>query len=171
MKTCTKCHIEKPESEFHKSKHCSSGLYPSCKSCVLKQQKSRYDSMTPDQRLIYNSRQKDRYHGILHPRKLSDERKLYRERKQRIMDIKSSHGCLRCFEADPYSLDFHHVGEKTFEISNGKKIGESRLGKEISKCVVLCANCHRKLHAERWALLDCAAKIESDYPEAYALLV
>lgn len=170
MKTCPKCLIEKSESEFHKDRARSDGLFAICKTCVSVKGKERYYSMTHEQRLAYNSRQKDRYHGILHPRKLADERGLYRERKQRITDIKSSHGCLRCGEIDASCLDFHHVGEKSFEISNGKKISESRLGKEISKCVVLCSNCHRKLHAELWSLLDFSAKIESDYPEAFDML-
>lgn len=36
MKTCTKCHIEKDESEFYKNKRTKDGLYSHCKSCKNK---------------------------------------------------------------------------------------------------------------------------------------
>lgn len=170
MKTCPKCHIEKSESEFHKDAARRDGLYHHCKSCVSAAGRLRYYSMTADDRLAYNSRQKDKYHGIRHPRILVDERQKYAARKQGLCDIKSSHGCLRCGESDPCSLDFHHISDKSFELSKGKKISQSRLDSEISKCVVLCSNCHRKLHAELWSLLDFSAKIESDYPEAFDML-
>lgn len=33
MKTCTKCKISKPDSEFYKNKQSKDGLYSSCKTC------------------------------------------------------------------------------------------------------------------------------------------
>lgn len=56
----------------------------------------------------------------------------------------------KCFRA----LDFHHIDPKTkeFNISSFKSCkvfndanGEILL-KEVRKCVLLCANCHRELH-------------------------
>ena len=57
--------------------------------------------------------------------------------------------CSRCPESAPICLDFHHVGGKDFEIARMVTDGFSkeRILKEIKKCVVLCANCHRKTHA------------------------
>ncbi len=69
-----------------------------------------------------------------------------------LFEYKSKLKCLKCSEDHISTLDFHHKGdeEKNSTISrmvhNGYKI-ESIL-KEIDKCVVLCANCHRKLHYE-----------------------
>lgn len=45
--------------------------------------------------------------------------------------------------------DFHHLdpSNKDFNISSkGHTISEKRLKKELDKCVLLCANCHRIRH-------------------------
>ncbi|QCC55843.1 homing endonuclease associated repeat-containing protein [Natronorubrum bangense] len=59
-------------------------------------------------------------------------------------------GCNRCAEQDPACLDFHHVDEDEKEMAVGKMISfgysRDRIKAEIEKCIVLCANCHRKEH-------------------------
>lgn len=61
------------------------------------------------------------------------------------------HGCSVCGETEHITLDFHHVdpSQKSFRVSMGlsRGISTQRLEVEIAKCVVLCANCHRKFHA------------------------
>jgi predicted HNH restriction endonuclease len=42
-------------------------------------------------------------------------------------------------------LDFHHVGEKKLKMNKARTM-RSMLA-ELPFCVVMCANCHRKLHA------------------------
>jgi len=60
--------------------------------------------------------------------------------------------CVRCGEAHPACLDFHHTdpNEKEFQIGQGmlSERAKSSIVREIAKCDVLCANCHRKLHWE-----------------------
>lgn len=54
--------------------------------------------------------------------------------------------CYNCgFDRDPICLDFHHISDKKFNISSAvcSGFGENSIKKEISKCIVLCANCHR----------------------------
>ena len=48
----------------------------------------------------------------------------------------------------PYVYDFHHKNpeEKEFTISEQMLVSTERFQKEISKCILLCANCHRKEH-------------------------
>lgn len=62
--------------------------------------------------------------------------------------IKTATGCGLCSEQDPCCLDFHHLSDKTkaveYLVSRGFK---QRLLLEIAKCAVVCANCHRKIHA------------------------
>ena len=41
MKTCSKCHIEKDESDFYNAKHLKSGKTPQCKVC-MNEQNARY---------------------------------------------------------------------------------------------------------------------------------
>lgn len=48
------------------------------------------------------------------------------------------------------ALDFHHrdAAEKDFGISyKGHTKALERLKKEVDKCILLCANCHREEHA------------------------
>lgn len=71
-------------------------------------------------------------------------------KRMKLLDkIKSDSGCVICGEKDPVVLDFHHVNpqEKEFEISYGRKRKLSAVLNEIEKCVVVCRNCHAKIHA------------------------
>ena len=58
--------------------------------------------------------------------------------------------CEYCGENNPCCLDFHHKNEKEkdYNISVMSNMGYSinRIKEEIDKCIVLCSNCHRKLH-------------------------
>lgn len=57
--------------------------------------------------------------------------------------------CSLCDETDHNCLDFHHVdpSEKEIKISTAIGRGANTVAKELSKCIVVCANCHRKVHA------------------------
>ena len=53
-------------------------------------------------------------------------------------------GYNKCLEA----LEFHHIDESTKEFSvSGSTKSLERQKKEADKCLMLCANCHRELHA------------------------
>ena len=54
-------------------------------------------------------------------------------------------GYNRCYAA----LDFHHINlhSKDFRISDGRQRSWERVRKELDKCVCLCSNCHREVHA------------------------
>lgn len=119
------------------------------------------------------SEKKCDYCGISYPEDffgvaLTTPTKIYRRRKCRncyrltkkaliqkqyawLNDYKKRCGCSRCGVTDPRVLDFHHEkGEdKLFTISGTRReAGSERIMKEIEKCVVLCANCHRITHDE-----------------------
>ena len=54
-------------------------------------------------------------------------------------------GYSRCSEA----LEFHHIGnnKKDFGIAaKGYTRSWDKVKKEIEKCLLLCANCHREIH-------------------------
>ena len=47
------------------------------------------------------------------------------------------------------ALDFHHIDESTkeFDLSTrGLTRSWERIKKELEKCVLVCANCHREIH-------------------------
>jgi len=55
-------------------------------------------------------------------------------------------GYNKCIDA----LDFHHVNEKEKEFGlsqSGLTRSWERTKKESDKCVLVCANCHREIHA------------------------
>lgn len=60
--------------------------------------------------------------------------------------------CSKCNENHPGCLDFHHKDSSTKESGIARMLhdtkSKSTLLKEIAKCEVLCANCHRKHHYE-----------------------
>lgn len=67
-----------------------------------------------------------------------------------IEDYKGERQCENCGLSDYRVLDFHHHDElvnKDFEVANFR-VGFERLKREIEKCVLLCANCHRIEHYE-----------------------
>ena len=48
------------------------------------------------------------------------------------------------------ALDFHHLNplEKDFSIGNkGYTRSWENIKKEIDKCILVCANCHREIHS------------------------
>ena len=66
-----------------------------------------------------------------------------------VAGIKMEQGCTLCDEDCPDCLDWHHLGEKAGTICDliKKGWGRKRLLAEMADCMLLCANCHRKVHA------------------------
>ena len=67
-----------------------------------------------------------------------------------IQYMKNQLRCVDCGQPHPATLHFHHRNseDKVFNISDAVYKGFSldRIKKEISKCIVLCANCHAIRH-------------------------
>ena len=69
--------------------------------------------------------------------------------KKFLTEYKSTLSCLVCGEKESCCLDFHHKDDnKSINVANmvGNGYSIDRIIKEISKCYVVCANCHRKIH-------------------------
>lgn len=76
------------------------------------------------------------------------DKELHRQKqayKKRLSEIKQSSGCTDCGENNPIVLDFDHIRDKKYNISRMIHDGFSwsSIKKEIEKCQVVCANCHR----------------------------
>jgi hypothetical protein len=78
--------------------------------------------------------------------------KRIRERKREIREelkrYKHENKCEVCREDHPSALDFHHVGDKSHLVSVmiGDGYSIESIMKEVAKCKLLCANCHRLEH-------------------------
>jgi len=78
--------------------------------------------------------------------------KNYARNRQFLADYLAEHPCVDCGENDPLVLDFDHVrGKKKQNVSRMVVDGYclKTLLKEISKCEVRCANCHRRKSAKQ----------------------
>lgn len=67
-----------------------------------------------------------------------------------VDSFKSSRGCLRCEETDPRALDCHHRDPAAKDINVSALVRRrpnlAIVAKELMKCDVICASCHRKEH-------------------------
>jgi hypothetical protein len=76
-------------------------------------------------------------------------RKQRRKEIGKMLDaIKAARGCVDCGINDPIVLEFDHITGKQSGIAELKSIAANldRIKTEIDKCVVRCANCHRRRH-------------------------
>lgn len=69
-----------------------------------------------------------------------------RERKKRLVEVFGGK-CSKCgYDKCIKALEFHHEnGDKDFSVSRSKNFDD--ILKEAKKCILVCANCHRELHA------------------------
>lgn len=69
----------------------------------------------------------------------------YNRNRSVVDEIKSENPCLDCYGFyDPCQMDFDHVfGQKSKTISQLMGCSEEVLLKELLKCQLVCANCHR----------------------------
>jgi len=75
-----------------------------------------------------------------------------RRRKLKVMLVEYRGGkCQICgYSKTPWALDLHHIDEKKKEFGmsvRGLTRSWERLKQEADKCVLVCANCHREIHA------------------------
>lgn len=75
-------------------------------------------------------------------------RRQYKSRKNEILDkLGIDKKCCKC-GYDKYigALEFHHEGEdKKFNLSKNHSITQSL--EEAKKCILVCSNCHKEIHA------------------------
>lgn len=87
-----------------------------------------------------------------------------------LAKLKQSRGgkCERCgYDKCIQALEFHHIdpSQKDFTISNDHfKLKEAV--EESKKCIIICSNCHKELHAGLWKLEDLKEKEEVESYEA-----
>lgn len=74
------------------------------------------------------------------------KKELRRERWERLKNLKTATGCLKCGETDYRCLEYHHRDPATKERCVSAMLASSwkAVEKEMAKCDLLCANCHCK---------------------------
>ena len=132
MKVCSKCKRDKGEDEFHKSKSKKDGLQSYCKICLNDNAKRDYKEN--NRKELFTKRAKCKRNEVV----------------ELCNDIRAANGCSLCDEETVCCLDFHHLdpSKKDTNISFlAYAKSKDRMLAEMKKCVVLCSNCHRKVHA------------------------
>lgn len=130
MKRCPKCGVEKDLSEYNWKNKAKGIRYSYCKACWSVLNKDRYQN----NKQYYMDK--------------ADERTA--KLRKMVQDYKSERGCERCGETHIACLDLHHIGndDKLMDVAKMVTRGRSlaSIMAEVEKCIVLCANCHRKEH-------------------------
>jgi hypothetical protein len=90
---------------------------------------------------------------------LTADKRSYLKKKCKLAEIKLETGCENCgHSGHPDTLDFHHKNpeEKEFNVSGylHGSISWNKTVEEISKCEVLCANCHRVIDSYEFNLSE-----------------
>jgi 5-methylcytosine-specific restriction endonuclease McrA len=93
--------------------------------------------------------------GDSHKRCIKCRSEAVQRRRDKIkrMAIEYKGGCCQKCEYDKCitALEFHHLNplEKDFSISvSGNTRSWAIIEAELDKCILVCANCHREIHAE-----------------------
>jgi len=68
--------------------------------------------------------------------------------KQKAINLLGGKCCVCGYKKCIAAIDFHHKDptKKDFSIKNLSHLAWERMKKEVIKCVLLCANCHREHH-------------------------
>ena len=126
-KKCCRCNRKKSLDEFTKRRSGKDGYNAACKACTRQATKDHY-------------RKNKEYYKAKAPASKIKARAF-------VIQLKEVVPCLDCKIKYPYYvMDYDHVrGVKDFEISTSVKRGWSldRIRDEVSKCDLVCSNCHR----------------------------
>lgn len=102
--------------------------------------------LTTEERRAYNRKNYAKSKGAYKDKALKNSKRNHTRIVQFVWDYLKEHPCVDCGEKDPVVLEFDHLRDKVASISVMMRNNNSTesISKEITKCEVRCANCHRK---------------------------
>ena len=135
---CNRCHKVKPVEDFNWRWKNLGVRQRTCRECQKEQKNNWYE------------KNKETHKANMYQNKLGK----IEESRAYITEYLSTHPCVDCGESDLLVLEFDHVrGNKKSTVMMLVRAGYSVdvIQREISKCVVRCANCHkRKTYKGSW---------------------
>lgn len=127
MKICTICKLEKEDSNFNKNKGRKDGLNNICKPCGKARSKQYYFK-----------------NQVKHKLKVKERRKqLVNNNRKLMLDLLKESKCKDCGNKDFRVFEFDHLRDKKSNISEMLRSPWPDILKEIQKCEIVCANCHK----------------------------
>ena len=137
-RTCRRCGCTRDVSDFNFKDRARGRLQLYCKSCSRQYVQDHYRRNKP----YYVNKAMAR--NRVHRRELFD----------RLLAYLRCHPCVDCGEGDPVVLDFDHVDAASKSWNIADKVADGcawrTIEAEIAKCVVRCANCHRRRTARQF---------------------
>jgi len=131
MKYCSQCNTNLPEENFGLRSDRKNTRRSYCKECNRAQKRKWYAKNREDQIKKIAKRKK----------------KIIAENQIRMLKYFAKHSC-KCGESHPAALEFDHNNPKEKKMCISELLscgyGWSTIMKEIKKCTVRCANCHKK---------------------------
>lgn len=143
-KKCNNCNQHKNLNMFHKDRHTKDGLYTLCKECkksfsikFRSKKKNRLKYANNSKMWRKNNRDKT---NIL-------KANAYKRIKNFIIEFQRQNPC-ECGVKDIECLQYHHIIAKDeYKNTVARCTTFKSAIKELQKCIVVCANCHYKIHA------------------------
>lgn len=76
-------------------------------------------------------------------------RKIRSSRKDKCVEYKGGRCSVCGYNRCDSAMEFHHTdaNEKDFSIGNSMYLSWHTIKLELDKCILVCANCHREIHA------------------------
>lgn len=130
-KVCSKCKKRKSIKQYNFKIKAKNIRQSACKLCTRKEYTTHYNIIDNKKRIVKKiGIRNEKFH-------------------QKFLEFKKTFSCKLCPEKEPCCLEFHHLNpkQKDFNLSHHRNYGWKRILKEIKKCVCLCSNCHKKVHA------------------------
>lgn len=120
--------------EKHNEEKIKHGNKLRCKTCNKEHQKK-----------WYSKNNKTQYERVT-----NGKEKYKKQNREFIIEYLKNNPCCICGENDIVVLDFDHLQDKKYDVSKLIYLTSSleTIKKEIEKCQILCANCHRRKTAK-----------------------
>jgi predicted HNH restriction endonuclease len=125
---CIDCNIEKPLDKFYKINGDPNRRYKRCSSCETKHREA---NKTQEQKEKHKQWKLD----------------WKRNRKKKLVEYKGSICQICNTTGHPAIFDFHHLDPTKKEGLVTTRSSYKKSMEEADKCILLCSNCHRLLHA------------------------
>lgn len=135
MPTCGSCKLEKHADEFNIRNKETQKRHTTCRGCQKQFKADHYAR----NKATYKARAKESKKALIL------RNKLY------VLEYLKQHPCVDCRESDVVVLEFDHVEKGKVESISQMVLDAcsiEKIAREIAKCVVRCANCHRRKTAK-----------------------
>lgn len=126
-KWCSRGKHNVDQTLFNKRAKAKDGLSAWCKPCMADYERVRYQNGDRE-------------------RKTRNRKNTQQRARDYIWSVLTSSKCVDCENDDPLVLEFDHKDDsgKEYDIAEMHCLSVTRIKKEIEKCDVRCANCHKK---------------------------